>query len=92
LCGFTDAEGCFTVSVIKSEIKKNSSVQVRYILSQQDEKEVLDKLAILLRGRLSFQNSYNGYNMCVQLTYLQTVISYFSKNQLKTFKYTSYLK
>lgn len=92
LCGFTDAEGCFTVSVFKAETKSYPSVQVRYILSQQDEKEVLDKLAILLKGCVSYQKSYNGYNMSVQLTYLQTVISYFSKNQLKTFKYTSYLK
>lgn len=40
LSGFTDAEGCFTVSVIKrSEI--NNQVQVRYIISQQGELNLL---------------------------------------------------
>ena len=92
LCGFTDAEGCFTISVIKNEFKKKPSVQVRYILSQQDEKELFDRIALLLNGRVSYQMSYNGYNMAVQLTYLKIVISYFSKFQLKTFKYISYLK
>lgn len=92
LCGFTDAEGCFTVSVIKYEFREYPLVQVRYILSQQDEKELLDKIAILLNGRVSYQKSYNGHNMAVQLTYLKIVIFYFSKFKLKTFKYISYLK
>lgn len=35
LSGFTDAEGCFTVSIIKNASYNSTQVTVRYILSQK---------------------------------------------------------
>lgn len=89
ICGFTDAEGCFTVSILEHKI---SQVQVKFILSQQYEKEILDKIAILFKGRVLYLANYNGYNMTVQLIYLKTVLIYFNKYRLKTLKYISFLK
>lgn len=37
LAGFTDSEGCFTVSTIKSTKFNSTQVTVRYILSQKGE-------------------------------------------------------
>lgn len=91
-CGFTDAEGCFTVSVIENSAKKNASVQVRYSLSQKNEKIIMDHLAVLFRGKIYYSASHDEYNMCVQLTYLQVVLKYFKIFKLKTFKYVLYLK
>ncbi|KAG2219169.1 hypothetical protein INT45_008344 [Circinella minor] len=44
LSGFSDAEGCFTVNVIKRSETYNQ-VQVRYILSQKGELELMTKIA-----------------------------------------------
>jgi hypothetical protein len=92
LCGFTDAEGCFTVTVIENLNRKNASVQVRYYLSQKGEKDVMERIAFLFYGRISYLVSYDGYNMCVNLTYLKVVLEYFKIFKLKTLKYVSYLK
>jgi hypothetical protein len=90
LCGFTDAEGCFTASCIKrSELY--TQVQVRYILSQQGEYDLLTTISKLLNGKLSYLKSYNGYNMTVNLRKLYKVKYYFSLYPLKTKKYISYL-
>jgi LAGLIDADG DNA endonuclease family protein/proton-conducting membrane transporter len=53
LSGFTDAEGCFIVSVIKRSETYNQ-VQVRYILSQKGELELMTKIADMLEGKISF--------------------------------------
>ena len=37
MAGFTDSEGCFTVSTIKSTKFNSTQVTVRYILSQKGE-------------------------------------------------------
>lgn len=80
----------FTISVIKrSEI--NNQVQVRSILSQQGELNLLSKFADLLNGKTSYLESYEGYNMTVNLTKLNKVLIYFKKYPLKTKKYISYL-
>lgn len=86
LSGFTDAEGCFTSSILKS-----NQIQVRYILSQQGEKELLEFIGKLIKGRLSYLKSYNGYNLTVNLTYLNVVINYFKKYKLKTKKRISFV-
>jgi hypothetical protein len=91
LAGFTDAEGCFTSSIIERSETYNQ-VQVRYILSQKGEAEFMLKVAELLDGKISFLGSYGGYNMTVNLTKLQKVIEYFKKYNLKTKKHISYLK
>lgn len=89
LAGFTDAEGCFTVSIIKRSETYNQ-VQVRYILSQKGEFEFMTKVSKLFDGKISFLKSYNGYNMVVNLTKLNKVIIYFNKYNLKTKKYINY--
>ena len=86
LSGFTDAEGCFTCSILKS-----NQIQVRFILSQQGEKELLEFIEKLINGRLSYLKSYNGYNLTVNLIYLKVVINYFNKFKLKTKKHISFL-
>ena len=89
LSGFTDAEGCFTVSILKRSETYNQ-VQVRYILSQKGELELMTKIADVLGGKVSFLKDYNGYNMVVNLTKLHKVIGYFNKYGLKTKKYIHY--
>lgn len=90
LAGFTDAEGCFICSTIKRSDTYNQ-VFVRYILSQQGEKELLEKIAQLFKGKLSYLKSYDGYNMTVHLSNLYRVISYFTLYPLKTKKHISFL-
>ncbi|EPS67323.1 hypothetical protein M569_07451, partial [Genlisea aurea] len=88
ISGFTDAEGCFTASLVGRV--KYSQVFVRYILSQKGEKELMDSIALLFGGRISYQASYEGYNMTVNLRKLNKVINYFSTYPLKTKKRISY--
>lgn len=90
LLGFTDAEGCFTASVIESEKRKNPYVQVRFIISQKDDKELLENIAILLKGKVNYLKSYNGYNMVVNITKLQNTLTYFKNNKLLTKKLISF--
>lgn len=106
LSGFTDSEGCFTVSVVKRSETYNQ-VHVRYILSQKSsgpatwgrgketcgglsELELMTKIAEMLNGKVSHLKSYNGYNMTVNLSKLSKVIGYFNKYSLKTKKYIDY--
>lgn len=89
LSGFSDSEGCFTVSVVKRSETYNQ-VHVRYILSQKGELELMTKIAEMLNGKVSHLKSYNGYNMTVNLSKLSKVISYFNKYSLKTKKYIDY--
>lgn len=84
-----DSEGCFTISVIKRSESYNQ-VQVRYILSQKNEFELMTKIAALFDGKVSHLKSYNGYNMTVNLSKLHKVISYFNNYSLKTKKYIDY--
>lgn len=90
LSGFTDAEGCFTVTCIERS-KTYVQVQVRYIISQQNEQDLLLKISKLFDGRVHYLKSYDGYNMTVNLLKLKKVIKYFNKYILKTKKYIDYL-
>ena len=90
--GFTDAEGCFTASVIESEDRKNPYIQVRFIISQKDDKELLENIAILFKGKVHYIKSYNGYNMVVSLTNLHNTLTYFKNNKLLTKKLISFKK
>lgn len=92
LNGFTDAEGCFTISIINRSETYNQ-VQVRYILSQPGggELDLMNKIAELLNGKVHNIKSYDGYNMVVNLTKLKETIKYFNKYRLKTKKYIDYL-
>ena len=89
LSGFSDAEGCFTLTILKRSETYNQ-VQVRYILSQKKELELIDKIAKLFDGKVNYLKDYDGYNMVVNLRKLHKVIDYFTKNPLKTKKYINY--
>jgi hypothetical protein len=85
LCGFTDAEGCFTCSII-GRPKAVGLVRLRYILSQKGNFEEMQYLAHLLNGKTHYLRSYAGYNMTVNTTKLSLVIKYFDTHPLKTKK------
>lgn len=89
LSGFTDAEGCFTVSIIERSYNY-TQVQVRYILSQKAEHSVFERIALEIKGKLSYLSSYDGLNLTVNLLNLKTIINYFSLFPLKTKKYITY--
>ena len=93
LCGFTDAEGCFTCSI--TERSENSDrngalVRLRYILSQKGNFEQMEYLAVLLNGKTHYSQSYLGYNMTVNTTRLSLVTIYFNHHPLKTKKSVVY--
>jgi len=67
-------------------------VQARFILAQKNAEKELTALAILLCGRVSFQKSYGGHNLSVQLTYLKSALRYFRVFPLKTLKRISLIK
>jgi len=90
LAGFTDSEGCFTVSTIKNTKYNSTQVTVRYILSQKGELELLNKIASLLNGKVHYLKSYDGYNMVVNLTKLKNILNYLKVHKLKTKKLITY--
>jgi hypothetical protein len=94
LSGFTDAEGCFTVSVIERPLtrKKPYQVQARFILAQKNGEKELISLCKLVGGRLSFQKSYSGHNLSVQISHLKVTLRYFRQFPLKTIKRISLIK
>jgi len=89
LSGFTDAEGCFTCSIIDQPTKAGL-VRLRYILSQKGNLEQINYLADMLNGKAHYLKSYLGYNMTVNTTKLNLVIKYFNKYPLKTKKHIVY--
>lgn len=89
LCGFTDAKGCFTASIVKRS-ETYTQVFVRYILAQQNEEVFFNLLCICLKGNLYYLKSYNGYNLVVNLSKLDIIINYFKNYKLKTKKYISF--
>lgn len=89
LAGFSDAEGCFTCSAIERSVSY-TQIQVRYILSQKGERELLEKIALLTGGRIHYLKSYEGYNMTVNFLKLDKIIRYFNFYGLKTKKYIDY--
>jgi hypothetical protein len=72
--------------------RKNPNILVRFVLSQQREQEVLERIAKLMNGRLAYLKSYDGFNMTVQSTKLSIVKTYFARNNLKTKKRIAYIK
>ena len=52
MAGFIDYEGCFTVSTIKIAKYNSTQVTVRYILTQKGELYLLNKIALLLNGKV----------------------------------------
>ena len=89
LSGFTDAEGCFTCSVLTSKDGKNI-VTVRYIISQKDDIDFSKQVASILKGYITHLKDYNGYNTIVNFSNLNTIIKYIDTYPLKTKKLISY--
>lgn len=93
LSGFTDAEGCFTVSVVDQALHNpEHQVCIRFILAQKNAENELRGLAVLLNGRVSFLKSVASHNLSVHLTYLKVVLHYFCVFPLKTIKRICLLK
>jgi hypothetical protein len=94
LSGFTDAEGCFTVSVTQRplEFKKPHQVQARFFLSQQNALRELLALNFLLGGKICFYRAATVHVLAVQLTHLETTLRYFERFPLKTKKRVSLTK
>jgi hypothetical protein len=90
LSGFTDAEGCFTSSVLTSKKTGKTIVTVRYVVSQKDDIEFSKSLANLIDGYISHVKSYNGYNTVVNHGKLNKILNYLHNNSLKTKKFISY--
>jgi hypothetical protein len=61
LAGFTDSEGCFTVTILKRLLKSSTyynQVQVRYILSQKQEFKLMSQIARLTGGKTHLLKKY----------------------------------
>ena len=89
LSGFTDAEGCFTSSVLTSKEDK-TIVTVRYVISQKNDKYFSQSVATLLDGYITHVKSYNGYNTVVNFGKLGKILNYLKDYPLKTKKLISY--
>ena len=90
LSGFTDAEGCFTSSVLTSKKTGKIIVTVRYVVSQKNDIEFSTNLAKLINGYITHVKSYNGYNTVVNFGKLTKILSYLNNYSLKTKKLISY--
>lgn len=88
LSGFTDADGCFTCSILKDidVPRKTSLIRLRYILSQKSISDQMDYLADILNGKKQYLKSYDGYNVVVNTTKLFSIINYLKIYPLKTKK------
>jgi succinate dehydrogenase flavin-adding protein (antitoxin of CptAB toxin-antitoxin module) len=96
IVGFTDGEGCFSVSLLKNKTSKTGwQVFPEFVITQG--KKSLPALKIFKNyfqcGRIFENKRYdnhkeNLYRYCVRsISELQTeIIPFFKKNQLKTFK------
>lgn len=90
LSGFTDAEGCFTVSAVK-RTETYSQIHIRYVVSQTGERELMQALCNLLNGTIFHVTSYDCYNITVTMLKLNPLIKYFKRFPLKTKKHISFL-
>jgi hypothetical protein len=92
LSGFTDAEGCFTVS-----IKNTTGFSIRFILSQKHEENLtfFSKLILLFNTGI-IENHYHNNNYSYVISGLKNCFkllesNYFENFNLKTNKNNSYL-
>lgn len=95
LSGFTDAEGCFNVSITSNNrYKLNSVIKIRFILDQKDEL-ILNIIKNLFGfGKVSLRNKTNGvYRYTITgFKTMKDIINYFNKYPLKTKKVNSFEK
>lgn len=94
LSGFTDAEGCFTCSVVDNKSNTVKLVRLSYILTSSlqsgENSENMEHLAKMLGGKKHLIENYGGYNVTVNTTKLLPVVQYFNLYPLKTKKYIIY--
>lgn len=93
LSGFTQADGCFYISVVKSKTHKcGYSVRLEYSIKQNDHVPLTSLLENLNKGNLSqYSSGIWCYKSSGYLTAF-SLISYFDKYPLFAGKYDSYLK
>ena len=93
LAGFTQADGCFHISIVKSKTHKvGFSVRLEYSLKQNDKLPLKLLYDQLQTGNLS---QYNTGIWCYKSSGFKTafsLINYFDKFSLFAGKYNSYLK
>ena len=92
LAGFTQAEGCFHISVVKSKTHKTGySVRLEYSLKQNDDLPLKLLYGVLKMGNLS---KYGTNIWCYKSSGFKTaanLINYFDKYNLFAEKYKDYL-
>lgn len=89
LAGFTDAEGCFTCSLLGN----CSSYRYRYLLAQKgvENKVILDSIQCFLGGKVSSMHMKDMYQLTVNgCKNAKKVMEYFDKYSLQTSKKKSY--
>ena len=93
LSGFTDAEGCFNVSITSNiRYTLNQVIKMRYILDQKDE-IILSKIKDLFQvGKVNYRSNTDGvYRYTITgIKSISKVISYFNIYPLYTKKSMSY--
>ena len=95
LSGFTDAEGCFNVSITKnSRYTLGHVIKMRYILDQKDS-AILNKISLIFGfGKVSLRSGTDNvyHYTATGFKVLNFVISYFKLFPLKTKKAISFDK
>lgn len=95
LSGFTDAEGCFNVTIIKNNrYSLGYVIKLRFILDQND-KLALNNIKVLFnKGKVSLRtNSVNHYRYTItSYSGLIDIYNYFNIFTLKTNKNKSFIK
>lgn len=93
LAGFTQAHGCFYISIVKSKtLKTGYSVRLEYSLKHNDNLPLNLLYNHLKMGNIS---QYSSYIWCYKSTGFKTaasLINYFDKYNIFTGKYVSYIK
>jgi hypothetical protein len=91
ITGFTEAEGCFTISLLKNSL----AFHTRFILSQKGDINlpILSSFISLFNiGRLEGHSIKDNYNYIVTgLNNMKAIYNYFDNNPLKGIKLNSYL-
>lgn len=86
LAGFTDAEGCFTITV------SGKKVFQRYILAQKSADLELNKIAELLNGNCDNNKDKNAKRVVVSYSNAENLIEYFHRCELRSVKRISFKK
>jgi hypothetical protein len=93
LAGFTQADGCFHISILKSKTHKTGySVRLEYSLKQNDDLPLKLLYNLLNMGNIS---QYSSGIWCYKSSGFKTaasLIDYFDKYNLFAGKYIDYLK